>query len=151
MGKSTDANLAYCMLRATLGLNICIHGVSRILQGSAAFANSLVGMFQKTPLPAWSVHLVGLGLPWTEMILGALVLVGMRLRFALAAGSLLIFILTFGSALRQDWDIAGLLTYAAVYAALLAFREKDWFSLDSLMLHRRSATTAAKLPHAEGT
>jgi uncharacterized membrane protein YphA (DoxX/SURF4 family) len=74
-------------------------------------------MFQKTPLPAWSVHLFGLGLPWIEMILGALVLVGMRLRFALAAGSLLMFVLTFGS-------------------ALLAFREKDWFSLDSLMLRR---------------
>lgn len=68
---------------------------------------------------------------------GALVLLGMRLRFALAAGSLLMFVLTFGSALRQDWDIAGLqLIYAAVYAALLAFREKDWFSLDSLMLRR---------------
>ena len=137
MRKSTDANLAYCMLRATLGLNICIHGISRILQGPGVFASSLVGMFQKTPLPAWSVHLFGLGLPWIEMILGALVLVGMRLRFALAAGSLLMFVLTFGSALRQDWDIAGLqLIYAAVYAALLAFREKDWFSLDSLMLRR---------------
>jgi thiosulfate dehydrogenase [quinone] large subunit len=152
MRKSTDANLAYCMLRATLGLNICFHGVSRILQGPAVFANYLVTMFQKTPLPAWSVHLFGLGLPWIELILGALVLVGLRLRSALVAGSLLMFVLTFGSALRQDWDIAGLqLIYAAIYAALLAFREKVWFSLDSLMLHRSSAPTAsAELPHSRG-
>jgi len=144
MRKSTDANLAYCMLRATLGLNICFHGVSRILQGPAVFANYLVTM--------WSVHLFGLGLPWIELILGALVLVGLRLRSALVAGSLLMFVLTFGSALRQDWDIAGLqLIYAAIYAALLAFREKDWFSLDSLMLHRSSAPTAsAELPHSRG-
>jgi thiosulfate dehydrogenase (quinone) large subunit len=72
MSKSTDANVAYCMLRATLGLNICIHGVSRILQGPAVFANSLVGLFQRTPLPVWSVHLFGLALPWIEMILGLL-------------------------------------------------------------------------------
>ena len=79
-------------------------------------------------------------------------LVGLRLRSALVAGSLLMFVLTFGSALRQDWDIAGLqLIYAAIYAALLAFREKDWFSLDSLMLHRNSAPTAsAELPHSRG-
>jgi thiosulfate dehydrogenase [quinone] large subunit len=109
-------------------------------------------MFRKTPLSAWSVHVFGLGLPWIEMILGVLVLVGMRLCFALAAGSLLMFVLTLGSALRQDWDIAGLqLIYAAVYAALLAFREKDWFSLDSLMRQRSSAPAASvELPHAEG-
>jgi thiosulfate dehydrogenase (quinone) large subunit len=79
-------------------------------------------------------------------------MVGMRLRFALAAGSVLMFVLTFGSTLRQDWDIAGLqLIYAAVYAALLAFWEQDWFSLDSLILHRSSAPTpSARLPHPEG-
>ena len=50
MSKSerySDTNLAYLMLRATLGLNICIHGVSRILQGSGVFANSLVGSFPR--------------------------------------------------------------------------------------------------------
>jgi hypothetical protein len=103
MSKSTDANVAYCMLRATLGLNICIHGVSRILQGPAVFANSLVGLFQRTPLPAWSVHLFGLALPWIEMILGTLVMVGMRLRFALPAGSLQI---SAPSGLGNRWTAA---------------------------------------------
>src|SRR5215510_5876501 len=108
MSKTTDASLAYSMLRATLGLNICIHGVSRILQGPAAFAHTLVGMFQKTLLPVWSVHFFGLALPWFEMILGAFVLIGLRLRFALISGFLLMILLTFGSSLRQDWDVAGL-------------------------------------------
>jgi hypothetical protein len=69
MRKSTGANLAYCLLRVRLGFNICIHGLSRIFQGPATFANSLVGMFQKTPLPMWSVHIFSLGLPWVEMSL----------------------------------------------------------------------------------
>jgi hypothetical protein len=62
----------------------------------------------------------------------------------LTAGSLLIFVLRFGSALRQDWDVVALqLIYAAVYAALLAFRHKDWFSLDSLMANRGVVLTAS--------
>lgn len=85
--RYSDTNLAYFMLRATLGLNICIHGVSRILQGPGVFANSLVGSFHKTPLPDWSVHLFGLGLPWVEMLLGGLVLFGVSLRLALFGGA----------------------------------------------------------------
>jgi thiosulfate dehydrogenase (quinone) large subunit len=114
MSKSerySDTNLAYFMLRATLGLNICIHGVSRILQGPGVFANSLVGSFHKTPLPDWSVHLFGLGLPWVEMLLGGLVLFGVSLRLALFGGAFLIFLLTLGSSLLQDWNAAGPATY----------------------------------------
>jgi hypothetical protein len=68
--------LAFLLLRLTLGLNICMDGVSRLAAGPAAFANSLVPMFQNTPLPAWSVHIFGLILPWAEAILGFLLLIG---------------------------------------------------------------------------
>ena len=79
----TDTSLAYFLLRATLGLNICLHGISRILRGPGVFANSLVGSFHKTLLPDWSVHVFGIGLPWIEMLLGGLVLFGVSLRLAL--------------------------------------------------------------------
>ena len=135
MSKSerySDTNLAYFTLRATLGLNICIHGVSRILQGPGVFANSLVGSFHKTPLPDWSVHLFGLGL-------------------ALFGGAFLIFLLTLGSSLLQDWNAAGLqLIYAMIYAGLLAFRAKDCLSVDSLRrIADLSSATESSLPSAE--
>jgi thiosulfate dehydrogenase [quinone] large subunit len=132
--RTRDVALAYLLLRATIGLNIFIHGASRILAGVSSFANSLVPMFQKTLLPAWSVHWFGLALPWVETILGFLVLAGLRTRFALIGGSVFIFVLTFGSTLRQDWESAGLqLIYASIYAALLAFRDKNVYSLDALL------------------
>jgi thiosulfate dehydrogenase [quinone] large subunit len=132
--RTRDFALAYLLLRATIGLNIFIHGASRLLAGVSSFANSLVPMFQKTPLPACSVHWFGLALPWVETILGFLVLAGLRTRFALIGGSVLIFVLTFGSTLRQDWESAGLqLIYASIYAALLAFRDKNVYSLDALL------------------
>ena len=134
MESQRDVASAYLLLRITIGTNICIHGVSRLLAGPASFAHSLLSLFQKTPLPGWSVFAFGLALPWLEAVLGALVLLGLRTRFALIAGSLLLIALTFGSTLRQDWESAGLqLIYASVYAALLAFRDRNLYSLDSLL------------------
>ena len=126
--------LAFLLLRLTLGLNICMHGVSRIAAGPATFANSLVPMFQTTPLPAWSVHVFGLVLPWSEAILGFLLLIGLWTLPALVCGALLILMLTFGTTLRQDWNTAGVqLIYAAVYAGLLAFDHWNDYSLDRLL------------------
>jgi thiosulfate dehydrogenase (quinone) large subunit len=126
--------LAFLLLRLTLGLNICMHGVSRIAAGPATFADSIVPMFRNTPLPAWGVHVFGLVLPWAEAILGFLLLLGFCTRFALVAGSLLILVLTFGTTLRQDWSTAGVqLSYAAVYAALLALDRWNDYSLDRLL------------------
>jgi thiosulfate dehydrogenase [quinone] large subunit len=126
-----DAALAYLFLRATLGVNIFFHGLSRILAGPAAFAATLVQQFHATPLPSGMVSAFAHALPWVEAVIGLLLLLGAATRFALCAGALLILLLTFGSALHQDWDVAGLqLIYAAVYAALLAFRDNNAFSVD---------------------
>ena len=126
-----DAALAYLFLRATLGVNIFFHGLSRILAGPAAFAATLVQQFHATPLPSGMVSVFAHALPWVEAVIGLLLLLGAATRFALCAGALLILLLTFGSALHQDWDVAGLqLIYAAVYAALLAFRDNNAFSVD---------------------
>lgn len=133
-----DIPVAYLLLRVTLGVNISIHGISRIIGGPSAFAQSLVTLFQKTFLPAWAVFGFGLGLPWLEAILGLLVLTGLRTRIALIGGSILIIVLTFGSSLRQDWNSAGLqLIYASIYAALLAFLDKNTLSLDTFVRSRQ--------------
>jgi thiosulfate dehydrogenase [quinone] large subunit len=68
-----------------------------------------------------------------EASLGLLLVFGLATRLALIAASLTIHALTFGSTLRQDWQSAGLqLIYAAIYAALLAFRNNNAYSLDGI-------------------
>jgi thiosulfate dehydrogenase (quinone) large subunit len=137
--REKDAALGYLLLRATIGTNIFIHGLSRILASPSHFADELVPTFQHTPLPASSVRLFALALPWAESIVGLLVLVGIRTRLALVAGSLLILTLTFGATLNQDWESAGLqLIYATVYASLLAFRHYNVFSADGLLQRNQS-------------
>lgn len=122
-----DRHMAYALLRAIIGVNLAVHGISRLLAGPYAFAASLAGMFHA----AWSVMSFGLVLPWVEAALGLLILFGFATRFALIAASLTILVLTFGSTLRQDWESAGLqLIYAAIYASLLAFRRENAYSID---------------------
>jgi thiosulfate dehydrogenase [quinone] large subunit len=140
--NSRDIAIAYLLLRATLGLNIFMHGLSRIMAGTTAFAATMVPMFRQTILPGWSVYGFGLVLPWAEAVLGLLVLMGLRTRIGLIGGSILIFLLTFGTALRQDWATAGVqLLYAAIYAALLAYCRWDKYSLDAWFRSRTPTTS----------
>lgn len=119
--RQENIRLSYAFLRIALGLNICMHGAVRWRAGLSTFAESLVSMFQKAPLPVWSVYAFGCMLPVVEAAIGACVLFGFQTRRALIAGSILMLILTFGSTLRQDWPTVGIqLTYSVVYSLLLA-------------------------------
>jgi thiosulfate dehydrogenase (quinone) large subunit len=148
-GSHSDRSLAYLLLRVVLGINIAVHGFSRLYSGPAAFAEAMVSMFAKTPLPAWSVHAFAMCLPWVEALVGLLVLFGAASRLAYVIGMLEIAALTFGSALRQDWDAAGLqLTYALIYAVLLATREYNGVSVDGLF--RRGSRASGSLTSQGG-
>ena len=132
-----DRSLAYLLLRLILGLNIAIHGISRLYAGPIVFAQTMIPMFAHTPLPSWSVYAFGLCLPWAEAIVGICVLFGAATRWAYVTGLLMIAMLTFGSTLRQDWESAGLqLIYALVYAILFSARDYNLFSIDTWLIGR---------------
>lgn len=132
-----QAELAYLLLRITLGMNIAVHGLSRLLGGPSKFAQTLIPMFDKTFLPGWSVYAFGYALPSVETLLGVLVFLGLQTQPGLVGGSMLILVLTFGSTLRQDWQSAGLqLIYAALYSGLLALLRYNRYSLDTLLRRR---------------
>lgn len=134
--KASDLSLAYLLLRATLGVNILLHGVARLLSGPGHFVSTLAQQFHSAPLPQSLVVAFGYSLPWIEAVLGPLVLIGLFTRVALTLGALLILVLTLGTGLLQNWQVAGLqLIYAAVYAALLAFLSANRFSVDAF-IHR---------------
>jgi thiosulfate dehydrogenase (quinone) large subunit len=114
-----------------------VHGVVRWVAGLGSFAQSLVPMFQKTPLPSWSVYGFGLALPMLEAVVGATVAAGYRTRRALLAGASLMLVLMFGSALRQDWPTVGIqLTYSFTYCLLLAGAQVDRYCLDRVLVRR---------------
>lgn len=129
-----DYSLAYALLRATLGVNIAMHGISRILMGVGVFAAGIEKQFAATVLPHFAVAAFANALPWAEALIGLLILFGAATRTALVAGALLILVLTFGSNLHQDWQVAGLqLIYAIAYALLTAFHRYNAISLDRFL------------------
>ena len=129
----SDAVIAYAILRLSFGLNIMIHGVTRLLAGHAAFLAYLNHYFEKTPLiPASVLPVFASVLPPVETTLGALLVLGLATRFSLIAGSLVLAGLVFGTNLAQDWNVAGLqLIYCFIYYFLLAKRnELNGLSID---------------------
>lgn len=132
-----DAALAYALLRITLGLNICMHGVVRWASGLGKFSASLMTMFQNSPMPSWTIASFGYALPILETVIGGAILVGFETRRALTTGMILMLLLMFGSSLRQDWQIVGLqLIYSVTYAILLATSRIDCYGVDRMVRGR---------------
>ena len=128
-----DRKLAYVMLRFTLGLGILMHGIIR-LPHLSAFADGMVKQFAETPLPAAVVRPFALNLVFAETIIGLLILLGLWTRWSLLLGAALISSLVFGTALRSDWDTLAIqMLYALIYAALIAGREYNSYSIDALI------------------
>jgi thiosulfate dehydrogenase (quinone) large subunit len=130
MEASVDRQLAYGILRFTLGLSILLHGLVP-LTNLDSFTVSVLQMFAKTPLPPQGVRLFALVLPFAQTVVGLLVTLGLWTRFALASGGLVMAALVFGTALRSDGPALGILMlYAAIYYLLLAGRKHNRFSID---------------------
>jgi thiosulfate dehydrogenase [quinone] large subunit len=128
-----DRKLAYLMLRFSLGLSILMHGLVR-LPHLSAFADATVKLLAATPLPEIIVRPFAFSLVFLETIIGALLVMGLWTRWALLLGALSMASLIFGTALRSDWDTLAIqLLYASLYAALIAFREHNSYSVDTLI------------------
>ncbi|QNI35601.1 MauE/DoxX family redox-associated membrane protein [Edaphobacter albus] len=129
--SNSDEKIAYALLRAVAGVNLLMHGVSRLLAGPEAFAGHLTEQFAHAPLPGSLIHGFGVVLPPIEGLIGLLLLIGWKTRWTLIAASLLMLVLTFGTALVQNWPVAGSqLMYALVYSVLLFLRRYNSWSVD---------------------
>ncbi|HWL84750.1 MAG TPA: MauE/DoxX family redox-associated membrane protein [Polyangiaceae bacterium] len=130
--RPTDSELAHATLRLFLGVSIGTHGLARVAH-TGAFADELTRQFATTWLPSFSVQAFGYVVPPAELLIGVLIALGLFLRPALVAGTLLMTALTFGTCLRQQWEVAGFqLLYALAYTWLLARAGDARFTVDGL-------------------
>ncbi len=139
--SSTDSNhasntaIAYAILRLSFGANIFIHGLSRLLNGRAAFLAYLTKYFEHAHLISpGMLPAFGAVLPWVETILGLLLMLGLFSRFTLIVGALVMTILVIGTNLAQDWLVSGLqIPYIFIYYYLLIHLEQNSISVDSML------------------
>ncbi|HXG92336.1 MAG TPA: MauE/DoxX family redox-associated membrane protein [Blastocatellia bacterium] len=138
-------NRAWAILfaRGVLGFIFFMAGVYKVFHmGPLGHARRLfVEPYADTFLPAWSLWAMGTVIPIVELLAGALVLIGLRVRDALVALGLVLVVVTFGHLLKQP--LYEFHTHVIPRLALLLFimmlpREDDIFSIDYL-LRRRAA------------
>ena len=135
LSRASNASIAYAILRLSFGANIMLHGVSRLLNGRAAFLAYLNHYFEHAHLiPASSLPAFGAVLPWAETTLGLLLIVGLFSRFTMIVGALVMLVLVVGTNLAQDWIVSGLqLIYCFLYYYLLVHLDENTLSLDAMM------------------
>ena len=135
--KSTaDIDRAWAILfaRLVLGLIFFMAGVMKVFQlGPLNHARKYFLPFADTFLPVWSLWAMGVIIPFVELIAGALVILGLRVREALVALGFVLAIVTFGHLLRDP--LYEFHTHVIPRLALLLFvfllpRAGDRFSLD---------------------
>ena len=138
-----DLHRAWALLfaRLVLGLIFFMAGVWKVFQlGPVEHSRKYFLPFADTFLPVWSLWLVGVTIPWIELIAGVLVILGLRLRDALIALGFVLAIVTFGHLLREPlYNLTG---HVIPRLALLLFvlwcpREHDRFSVDFLLAQRK--------------
>jgi len=130
--------VAYALMRLALGMNIFGHGLFRILSGVGNFADGMAQGMDKGPLPHALTLGFGYCIPWIELTIGSLLILGLFTRFALIAGALMMVALTFGTTSVQNWNGAGTqLTYSFIFFAMLWLVEANTFSVDQVLSRRK--------------
>lgn len=137
-----DHHRAWATLFARLVLDLIFFmaGVGKIFQlGPIEHARKYFLPFSDTFLPVWSLWLTGVTIPVVELVAGALLILGLRIRDALIALGFVLVIVTFGHLLRDPlFNLSG---HVIPRLALLLFllwspRELDRFSVDYFVKSR---------------
>jgi thiosulfate dehydrogenase [quinone] large subunit len=137
-----DEPLAYVILRIALGVCMFFHGASWILPGGAPLLPYLTQQFRHTIMPMAALLPFALILPWFELLIGGLTLLGLFTRLVLLAGGLWMSILLAGATMSQNFDAsAQQLIYSLLYFVLLTHASRNRLSLDSLVWTKHSALT----------
>jgi len=128
--------------REVLAFIFFMAGVYKVFQlGPLGHARKYFLPFSDTFLPVWSLWAVGTVIPIVELVAGALLLIGWRVREALISLGFVLVIVTFGHLLKEP--LYPFHEHVIPRLALLLFvflmpAEDDLFSLDSLLSRRKS-------------
>ena len=123
--------------REVLALIFFMAGVYKVFKlGPLGHARKYFLPFSDTFLPVWSLWATGVAIPFVELLAGALLIIGLRIREALIALGFVLVTVTFGHLLREP--LYPFHEHVIPRLALLLFvfmlpRDEDRFSLDHLI------------------
>lgn len=131
--KATSQQIAFALLRITMGVNFLGHGLVRFSKLNG-FRDWMVTTFQDSLIPSFAVTAWGSILPFLEFGVGTLLILGLFTYRASIAGAIVIIILLFGSTLIENWEWAGgQMVYALFFYFIISNIDKNSWSIDGLI------------------
>jgi thiosulfate dehydrogenase (quinone) large subunit len=132
----TPAAKAFLLLRLGIGTSCFGHGLVR-LPKLDKFSEGMITEFQHSMLPGSLVTAFAYALPFAELIIGLLILLGLFTRHALVAGAIVMLLLIFGTTAIEQWNnLNSQLIHLLFLAGLLPFvDEYNTWALDK-RIHR---------------
>lgn len=111
---------AVALGRWCIGMLFLFFGIGKVVGGVSGFAEGMVKQFEKTWLPQVLVNIFGHSLPFLEVLVGLLLLLGLFRNVALFGTGVLLLLLTFGQVVLGQPQVVFFNTcYVFLTAALL--------------------------------
>ncbi len=102
MTASSSRAWALLFARLVLALIFLMAGVYKVFELTpVGHVRKWFLPYQDTFLPTWSLWCVGYAIPFVELIAGALLVIGWRIRVALVALGVVLVVVTFGHLLKE--------------------------------------------------
>ena len=131
----------YLMARLPIAVSALGHGLDRIPK-IQVFSDHLVDQFSKSILPLKLVGLFGTTLPFIELGVGILLILGLFTRLACIIGLITMLALIFGSCLLEQWDnVLSQMLYGLYFVMLYYYAFYNRYSFDSLLRVEPNAKT----------
>lgn len=122
------------LLRLGVGVLFLTTAANKFAGGLDGFRGYIRDQFADTFLPAFAYVPFAWVLPWAELALGGLIVLGLLRTYVLGLGALFMLALAFGKMVTQDYaTVSNNLLYVAFYVALLFMTPWDRIKLDTLV------------------
>lgn len=132
--KSKEYSVIGFLLRLPIGVLFLFAGLNKFVGGYGNFVRWILQeMTEKTWLPKVLLYPYAYVLPFVEVVVGFLLILGLLTRPVLVVTALLLTSLMFGKVLAQDHvTVAGNANYVLITVIAYYFSQRNRFSLDAL-------------------
>lgn len=129
--------LGYALLRVSVGFVIFFWGLRKFTGGYSQFVSGMQDQFANSWLPGFAVHIFAILLPFTEVVFGLLLILGLFTVYAAALEAIIVIALNTGMQIAGDASsVAHNLIYSFILCTLVFLAEHNGFSLDRFLSRR---------------
>lgn len=126
-------SLLILIFRLGFGVNFFLHGLLKLNSDQEAFKNFILTKFSGTIIPSAILEPFAICLPYIELILGALLIVGLFYFWAIFLSMFTMICLMSGMIIMKDWQTVGIQLVYLIYLFLLGANiSGDAFNIDQL-------------------